>query len=240
MEWYWILLIVFGSIFVFCLLSIIFYKSFFKRFYDIFFSCFALIVLSIPLLIVALMVRIDLGSPVIFKQVRIGKDNKPFNLLKFRSMSEVRDENGVYLPDEMRITKFGNFIRKTSIDELPSLLNIIKGDMSIIGPRPLPKRYLSRYNEEQIKRHNVRPGLSTPGIASGRNVKTWEQEFDDDLFYISHISFWTDVKAIFMTIFAVFSRKGAVSDDGGARSEFIGTADINHLEDDEGNYIKLK
>ncbi len=240
MEWYWILLIVLGSVLVWILLSALLYKPFFKRFYDIFLSIFALILLGLPLLVVAICVRKSVGKPVLFKQRRIGKNNKEFKLLKFRSMTEERDENGIYLPDEQRITKFGNFIRKTSIDELPSLINIIKGEMSIIGPRPLPVRYLPRYNEEQIKRHNVRPGLSTPGIASGRNIKSWEQEFEEDIWYINHISMWTDIKAIFATVGAVFSRKGAVSDDGGARGEFIGIADINDLNDDEGNYMKIK
>ena len=139
-----------------------FYAKYIKRVLDIFFSSMALLVLGIPMLIVALLIKIDMGSPVLFKQSRIGKDNKEFKLLKFRSMNDARDENGVYLPDDQRITKLGSFIRKLSIDELPSLLNIEKGDMSIIGPRPLPSRYLSRYTEEQKHRHDVRPGLSMP------------------------------------------------------------------------------
>ena len=156
-------------------------------------------------------------------------------------MKDLRDENGVYLPDEKRVTKFGQFIRKTSIDELPSLINIIKGEMSIIGPRPLPSRYLPRYTKEQLKRHNVRPGLSNPGIVRGRNVKTWDEEFQDDVWYVENVSIFTDIKAIFGTILIVITRKGSTSEDGGARGEFIGIADKNSLNvDDEGSYMKIK
>ena len=220
--------------------SDIFYRQFFKRFYDVVLSLFALIVLGIPLLIVSILVRKDVGSPILFKQHRIGKGNKEFSMYKFRSMSNERDENGIYLPDEQRITKLGSFLRKSSVDELPSLINIIKGDMSIIGPRPLPTRYLPRYTEEQRRRHEVRPGLSSPSTANGRNAQTWEHQFEGDVWYVDHLSLFVDVKSILDTIRVVLSHSGATADDGGARGEFVGTASVEDLvSDSEGNYMKL-
>ena len=218
-----------------------FYARYTKRVLDIGCSSLALLVLGIPMAIVALAIRKDMGSPVIFKQHRIGKDNKEFELLKFRSMTDARDENGVYLPDDERITKLGDFIRKTSIDELPSLINILKGDMSVIGPRPLPTRYLERYTEEQKRRHEVRPGLSSPSTADGRNLQTWEHQFKGDVWYVDHVSFPVDAKSVLDTIRIVLTHDGATSSDGGARPEFIGTADIEKLKaDNEGNYMKLQ
>lgn len=217
------------------------YAKFFKRFLDIVLSACALIVLAIPMLIIAAKVRKELGSPVIFKQARIGKDDKEFKLLKFRSMTEARDENGIYLPDSERITPFGRFIRTTSIDELPSLINILKGEMSIIGPRPLPVRYLSRYTPEQRRRHEVRPGLSNVSVINGRNAQSWESQFELDVWYVDHVSFMVDVKSIFQTIKIVLNHTGATAADGSNRTEFIGTADVNSLQADaEGNYMKLE
>ena len=185
--------------------------------------------------------RSDMGSPVFFKQHRIGKDDKEFALLKFRSMKDLRDENGVFLPDDQRITKLGRFIRSFSIDELPGLLNIIKGDMSIIGPRPLPTRYLERYTSEQRRRHEVRPGLSNPSTVNGRNLQTWEQQFEGDVWYVDHVSFAVDVKSVFNTIKIVLKREGATAEDGGAREEFIGIADVSQLKtDSEGNFMNIK
>ena len=216
------------------------YERYIKRPLDCVLSTFALIVLSPLLLIISLLIRKDMGSPVLFKQHRIGKDEKEFSMFKFRSMTDARDENGVFLPDDQRITKLGNFIRKTSIDELPSLLNILKGDMAVIGPRPLPSRYLKRYNETQRRRHEVRPGLSNPSTVNGRNSQTWEQQFDGDVWYVDHVSFQTDVKSIMDTIKVVLKKEGATAEDGGARGEFIGIANIEDLETDaEGNYMKL-
>ena len=224
----------------FLLWSSVFYRQFFKRFYDVFFSGLALIVLSPVLLMVALLVRVKMGKPVLFKQHRIGLNNKEFSMYKFRSMSDARDANGVFLPDDQRITKLGNFIRRTSIDELPSLLNIIRGDMSIIGPRPLPSRYLPRYTEEQKRRHEVKPGLSNPSTANGRNSQTWEQQFEGDVWYVDHVSLLVDLKSIVDTVFVVFTHKGATAEDGGSRGEFIGTASVEDLKtDSEGNYMKL-
>lgn len=216
------------------------YERFIKRPLDFFLSTFALVVLSPLLMIVSLLIKKDMGSPILFKQHRVGKNEKEFSMYKFRSMTNARDENGVFLPDEQRVTKLGNFIRKTSIDELPSLINILKGDMAIIGPRPLPTRYLKRYNEKQRRRHEVRPGLSNPSTANGRNSQTWEQQLEGDVWYVDHVSFLTDVKSILETIKVVLKREGATAADGGARGEFIGTANIEDLQTDaEGNYMKL-
>ncbi len=216
------------------------YARYIKRLLDIVCSFLALTVLFVPLLIVALLVLTDVGSPVLFKQKRIGLNNREFHLYKFRSMNNKRDENGVYLPDDERITKLGNFLRKSSIDELPSLLNIIKGDMSIIGPRPLPSRYLERYTEEQKRRHEVRPGLSNPSTVNGRNSQSWEKQFEGDVWYVDNLSFAVDVKSIFDTVKVVLKREGAVAEDGSAREEFIGIADPEKLQtDSEGNYMKI-
>ena len=216
------------------------YERWFKRPLDIILSLLALIVFSPLLLIVAILVKKDMGSPVFFKQHRIGLDDKEFSMYKFRSMTDARDENGIFLPDDERITRLGNFIRKTSIDELPQIWNIFKGDMSIIGPRPLPSRYLSRYTEEQRRRHEVRPGLSNPSTINGRNSQTWEQQFAGDVWYVDHVTFLTDVKSVIDTVITVFKREGATAEDGGARGEFIGTASIEDLQNDaEGNYMKL-
>ena len=216
------------------------YERFFKRPLDIFFSLFALVALSPLLIVISLLVLFDIGRPVLFMQARIGRNNKEFGLLKFRSMTNERDEKGVYLPDDKRITKLGNFIRKTSIDELPSLINILKGEMAIIGPRPLPTRYLTRYNEKQIRRHEVRPGLSNPSTVQGRNNQSWEQQFAGDVWYVDHVTFANDVKSIFDTIKVVLSHEGVTAADGGARGEFIGTANVQDLKtDSEGNFMKL-
>lgn len=239
MEWWQILLICIGALAVYIILNTLLYKQFFKRFYDVVLSVLALIVFGIPLLIIALLVKIKMGSPVLFKQKRIGKGNKEFYVLKFRTMTEARDEKGVYLPDTERNTKLGLALRRSSADELPSLLNIIRGDMSIIGPRPLPVRYLPRYTAEQLRRHEVRPGLSNPATTNGRNSQSWENQFTADVGYVDHISLWVDIKSIFDTVKVVLSHKGATADDGDARGEFIGTADVNELSDADGNYIKI-
>lgn len=216
------------------------YSNYFKRFFDVLLSLIALLIIGIPMLVVAIIVYFDLGSPVLFGQKRIGKGNKEFKMWKFRSMTDARDENGVYLPDPDRITKFGSLIRKASIDELPSLLNILKGDMSIIGPRPLPTRYLKRYTEEQRRRHEVRPGLSCPSVVRGRNDQSWEAQFEGDVWYVDHVSFYTDIKSVFDTIIIVLTHKGATASDGSCRGEFLGIATREEIEtDSEGNYMKL-
>lgn len=195
-----------------------FYESYIKRFFDIVFSGFALLILSPVLLIVAICVRLKLGAPVIFHQERPGKDEKIFRLYKFRSMTEERDENGELLPDEVRLTKFGKLLRSTSLDELPELWNIFRGDMSIVGPRPLLVQYLKYYNTEERHRHDVRPGLTGLAQVNGRNALTWEEKFAYDVSYVKTISFLCDIKILFKTIVCVFQRKG-ISGEGSVTME---------------------
>ncbi len=183
------------------------YKKFFKRFLDILISLISLIILSPIMLIVAILVRIKLGSPIIFKQERPGKNEKIFKLYKFRSMSDKKDENGNLLPDTKRLTKFGKILRSTSLDELPELVNILKGDMSLIGPRPLLVRYLPFYTQEERHRHDVRPGLTGLAQINGRNNLTWEQRFEYDLKYVNNVTFINDLKILFKTFFKVLKRE---------------------------------
>ena len=193
-----------------------------KRFFDIFSSLLAIILLSPILLITALTVRIKLGSPVLFKQERPGKDEKIFVLKKFRTMTDERDENGELLPDDVRLTKFGRFLRSTSIDELPELFNILKGDMSVIGPRPLLVRYLPRYNEYQHRRHEVRPGLSGWAQVNGRNTVSWEEKFRMDVEYVDNYSLLFDIKILFLTIVNVLKHEGISSETSAKMEEFMG------------------
>lgn len=176
------------------------YKKYFKRLVDIACSLAAIIVFSWLYIIVAVLVRIKLGSPVIFKQARPGKDGKIFNLYKFRTMTDARDEKGQLLPDDVRLTPFGRMLRKTSLDELPEAFNILKGDMSVVGPRPLLVEYLDYYTEEEMHRHDVMPGLTGLAQINGRNAITWEEKFAWDLEYANNISFLLDVKIIFRTV----------------------------------------
>ncbi|MFT4693827.1 MAG: undecaprenyl phosphate N,N'-diacetylbacillosamine 1-phosphate transferase [Francisella sp.] len=194
------------------------YTLFFKRIFDILLSILALLVLSPIMLIVAVLVRTKLGSPVIFKQARPGKDEKIFKLYKFRTMTSATDSKGNLLPDSERLTKFGKFIRSTSLDELPSLLNIIKGDMSIVGPRPLLVEYLPLYNDEQKQRHLVKPGLTGWAQINGRNVTSWEQRFTYDVYYVNNMSLLFDMKIVVKTIVKVFKRSG-ISATGQATME---------------------
>lgn len=182
------------------------YQKFFKRFFDILLSACALIVLSWVLLIVAVLVRTKLGSPVIFCQERPGKDGKIFKMYKFRSMTDARDAEGNLLPDEVRLTKLGRILRSTSLDELPELWNIFKGDMSIVGPRPLLVKYLPLYNAEQRHRHDVRPGLTGLSQAVGDVDMTWERQFQLDVEYAGHVTFFEDVKIILWTVKRVLVR----------------------------------
>ena len=196
------------------------YKKFVKRFLDIIISLTTLIVLSPVLLIVAILVRIKLGSPVIFKQDRPGKDGKIFKLYKFRSMSDKKDENGKLLPDAERLTKFGKILRATSLDELPELVNILKGEMSLIGPRPLAVSYLPYYNEKEKHRHDVRPGLTGLAQINGRNALNWEERFSYDIEYVENISFINDLKILFKTVYKVFKRDGVVTRGTGKTIDF--------------------
>ncbi|MGN9410332.1 sugar transferase, partial [Enterococcus faecium] len=184
-----------------------FYQLFGKRILDILLSGIALIVLSPIILIVGFLVRIKLGSPIIFKQERPGKSEKIFSMYKFRTMTDERDHNGEYLPDEIRLTKFGKMLRATSLDELPELWNILKGDMSIVGPRPLLVEYLPLYSEKQRKRHNVRPGLTGLAQVNGRNAISWEEKFDLDVYYVDKISFFNDLIIIIQTCKKVIKKE---------------------------------
>ncbi len=199
------------------------YRNYIKRIIDLILSFIAIIVLSPVLLIVAILVRTKLGSPVIFKQKRPGMNEKIFTLYKFRTMTDETDEQGNLLPDEVRLTKFGKLLRSTSLDELPELFNILKGDMAIVGPRPLLVRYLPRYNEHQKKRHNVRPGFTGYAQVNGRNSISWEEKFDFDVYYVELVSFLLDVKIIFKTIKVVFAREGISSDTSATMEEFKGS-----------------
>ena len=206
-----------------------FYEKYIKRLMDIVLSGGALIILSPVLLVTAILVRTKLGSPVIFCQERPGKDEKVFKLYKFRSMTDTRDENGELLPDSVRLTRFGKLLRSTSLDELPELWNILRGDMSIVGPRPLLVRYLPRYNEEQKHRHDVRPGLTGWAQVNGRNVISWEEKFRLDVWYVENLSFWVDMKTIFLTVKKVFCREGISSETAATMEEFMGTKECDHV-----------
>ena len=197
------------------------YQKFFKRFFDILLSACSLIILSPVLLIVAVLVWIKLGSPEIFCQERTGKNEQIFKMYKFRSMTNTYDADGNLFPDELRLTKLGQVLRSTSLDELPELWNILKGDMSIVGPRPLVVWYLPRYDEEQRHRHDVRPGLTGPGQVCGDIDMTWEQQFAMDVEYVRHITFWGDIKIILRTVARIIKR-GQHHYGGYIREEFKG------------------
>lgn len=194
-----------------------------KRFFDIVSSLLAIIILAIPMMILAILIRVKLGGPVLFKQERPGKDGKIFTLIKFRTMTNQCDENGELLPDEVRLTKFGAFLRSTSLDELPELFNILKGDMSVIGPRPLLVQYLPRYNEHQAQRHLVSPGLTGWAQVNGRNAISWEQKFDYDVEYVENMNLFLDIKIIFMTVINVIKKDGISSETSATMEEFMGT-----------------
>ena len=199
------------------------YEKFIKRFLDFLLSLCALLVLSPFLILFTIIGWIVMKGNPFFTQDRPGKDEKIFKLIKFRTMTCETDENGQLLPDERRLTEYGKFIRSTSIDELPELVNILKGDMSIIGPRPLLVKYLPLYNAEQKQRHLVRPGLTGLAQANGRNAVSWEEKFAYDVEYVHNITFWNDVKILFKTVSAVFAREGINSDTSVTMEEFKGT-----------------
>ncbi|HFQ4506776.1 TPA: sugar transferase [Enterococcus faecium] len=199
-----------------------FYQLFGKRILDILLSGIALIVLSPIILIVGILVRIKLGSPIIFKQERPGKSEKIFSMYKFRTMTDERDHNGEYLPDEILLTKFGKMLRATSLDELPELWNILKGDMSIVGPRPLLVEYLPLYSERQRKRHNVRPGLTGLAQVNGRNAISWQEKFEYDYLYIEDYSFTKDINIIWHTIKKVLKHDGITSNSSVTNEKFTG------------------
>ena len=198
------------------------YEKYIKRAQDFLCAFAAIVVLSPVLALTAVLVRVKLGSPVLFTQERPGKDGKIFKLYKFRTMTDETDENGVPLPDEKRLTPFGQKLRSTSIDELPELFNILKGDMSVVGPRPLLVRYLPRYNEYQARRHEVRPGFTGLAQINGRNGISWDEKFDWDVKYVDHVSFLGDWGIIFKTVKTVVKREGISSGSSVTMEEFMG------------------
>ena len=207
-----------------------FYEKVVKRILDFLIGLIGLIFLSPVLLITAILVRVKLGSPVLFKQKRPGYQEKIFTLYKFRTMTDARNENGELLSDEVRLTSFGKKLRSTSLDELPELLNLINGSLSLIGPRPLLVQYLPLYNERQKHRHDVRPGLTGYAQVHGRNAITWEDKFEKDVYYVEHISFLLDMKIFFQTIKTVFNRDGINGADSVTMEAFTGTKEA---EDEE-------
>lgn len=198
------------------------YQKYIKRGLDFILSLIASIILSPVILVVAVLVRVKLGSPVLFKQQRPGKNEKIFSMYKFRTMTDERDENGELLPDEVRLTKFGKILRSTSLDELPELFNIVKGDMSIVGPRPLLVRYLPLYNERQKHRHDVRPGFTGLAQVNGRNSISWEEKFEWDVKYVEHVTFLQDCRIILKTVGVVLKRDGISSATSVTMEEFKG------------------
>ena len=200
-----------------------FYEKFIKVPQDVIVASVALIILSPILLILAILVRTKLGSPVIFKQERAGKDGKPFYMYKFRSMSDARDENGELLPDEQRLGKFGKILRSTSLDELPSLWNVVNTSCSLCGPRALYLKYIPRYSEHQARRLEVRPGITGLAQISGRNAISWEDKFNYDVQYVDNITFFGDWKIMFRTVGKVLKREGISSATSVTMEEFMGS-----------------
>ncbi len=203
------------------------YASFFKRFFDIIISLAVLILLSPVFIVIAIAVRIRHGSPVLFCQERPGKDGKIFKMYKFRTMTNERDENGNLLPDEKRLTKFGQALRSTSLDELPEFFNVLKGDMSFIGPRPLLVSYLPLYSERQKKRHDVRPGITGLAQSSGRNLLAWEDRFEKDVEYVENLSFSMDIKIVFSTISGIIKKEGITSENSVTMEPFLGNKTVS-------------
>ena len=194
-----------------------------KRSLDLLLSIVALVALSPVLLVIAVLVRFRLGSPVFFKQMRPGKLGYPFRLLKFRTMTGEKDHEGELLPDQKRLPGFGRFLRSTSLDELPELWNVLKGDMSLVGPRPLLMEYLDLYSPDQTRRHDVRPGITGWAQVNGRNALTWDEKFKLDVWYVDNQSLWLDIKILFMTVVKVFSRDGISQSGHSTMEKFRGT-----------------
>lgn len=195
------------------------YGKYIKRFLDIVCALLAITVFSWLYILVAVLVRINLGRPVIFKQERPGKNGRIFCLYKFRTMTDKKDKNGVPLPDAQRLTRFGKFLRKTSLDELPEAFNILKGDMSVVGPRPLLCEYLNYYSEEEMHRHDVSPGLTGLAQVSGRNLLSWEERFQLDLEYVKKVSFFLDVKIVLLTVWKAFFKEEGITPEGSETNE---------------------
>ncbi|HGK7332103.1 TPA: sugar transferase [Streptococcus suis] len=198
------------------------YEKYFKRLIDFIFSLIAIVFLTPVFVLVYVLVYFKLGSPVLFIQERPGKDEKIFKMYKFRTMTDEKDEKGELLPDSIRLTAFGKWLRSTSLDELPQLFNILKGDMSIIGPRPLLVKYLPLYSAEQARRHEVRPGLTGYAQANGRNSLSWEEKFTMDVEYVNNVTFLCDISIVFQTVRAVIKRSGISSKESATMEEFKG------------------
>lgn len=228
MAWYFIVLICVGAAMLWLLLSAVLYRQFFKRFYDIILSAFAIIVLSPLLLILTAVGAIAMKGNPFFTQLRPGRKDKKtgeekiFKLIKFRTMTNEKDAEGNLLSDEKRLNGYGKFLRKTSLDELPELFNILKGDLSVVGPRPLLVKYLPLYDEEQRHRHDVRQGLTGYAQVHGRNSVSWSKKFEMDVWYVNHITLFGDIGIIFKTVFSVFKREGINSDTSLTMEEFKG------------------
>ncbi|VEF49587.1 phosphotransferase [Bacillus freudenreichii] len=198
-----------------------------KVFFDITCSIIVLIILSPVIIITAILVRMKLGSPIIFKQQRPGLHGKPFFVYKFRTMTNERGEYGELLPDHIRLTKFGRFLRKLSLDELPQLFNVLKGDISLVGPRPLLMEYLELYTPEQARRHDVRPGITGWAQVNGRNAITWEEKFKLDVWYVDNRTFWLDLKIISLTVLKVFKSEGINQAENVTMEKFTGTDGVH-------------
>ena len=191
-----------------------------KRCFDVIIAFLAIVILSPIMVIISFLIKINLGSPIFFKQKRIGYKNREFEIIKFRTMKNITDKNGRLLSDKERLTKFGKFIRSTSMDELPELINILKGEMSLIGPRPLLIQYLPLYSKEQIRRHDVIPGLTGWAQINGRNTLTWKKKFEFDVYYVDNWNLWFDIKIFFLTFKKLFIREG-INKDGQVTTEFF-------------------
>lgn len=206
------------------------YRKVIKRILDFVLSLLGIIILFVPMAVIALLVRIKLGSPVIFGQERPGKDRKLFKMYKFRSMTDTRGPDGELLPDADRLTPFGRKLRALSLDELPELFNVLKGDMSLVGPRPFLKKYLPLYNEEQNRRHEVRPGMTGLAQTKGRNLVDWQERFRYDVYYVGHLSFMLDLKIVFKTLSTVLKREGIHSGTSETMEEFTGNKEGGNPE----------
>ena len=197
-----------------------------KRIFDLFFTLVGLIILSPVILVIAFLVRVLHGKPVLFSQLRGGYRSAPFKVFKFRSMSVDRDAQGVLLPDEQRLTPLGQILRATSLDELPELINVLRGEMSLVGPRPLFYHYVDRYTPEQARRHDVLPGITGWAQINGRNVLTWDDKFRLDVWYVDHWSFWLDIKILSLTLWKVINREGISQPGHATAEEFMGSEGI--------------
>lgn len=199
-------------------------RAFLKRLVDVVGATLALVFFAVPMLVIALLVRWKLGPPVLFRQVRPGLHGRPFVLYKFRTMNDARDADGNLLPDELRLTPFGKWLRSTSLDELPELLNVLKGDMSLVGPRPLRMEYLERYTPEQARRHEVKPGITGWAQVNGRNALSWEEKFKLDVWYVDNWNLWLDLRILLMTVVKVLRREGINAEGHATMPEFTGSA----------------